>query len=227
MCAASVSLRTCTQQAVQILSELSDGERVVVVSRHNSLTQMEDTRQRNTIIVTGLPGTGKSVVAERLANEHHGLLVNCDSHRYGENWSKKPFLVYHDAIMRQLSQGGLKVIEGSYYDAHDAEHARMRVFNELVQTYPTQVQVFMIKSPKDVTSLVAALIDRSVRRATGAESSGTCPESSMARAKLVMKNIRNFEANCNYLEAFRELCKRSGVPVQMLSFWMDDNGPKA
>jgi hypothetical protein len=157
------------------------------------------------IIVTGLAGSGKTTLTHSLTNHK---IIHCDDYRYGENWKKLSYLEYRDAILNAVNESS--IIEGAYYDAHDSENARIKVFQELITLY--NATVYIIK-PKNLVETVSNLIDRSIGRAIGTISQGTCPETSVTRARLIIKNVQYYDINCTHLNEFYDSCIEKNIDV--------------
>ena len=177
------------------------------------------------IIITGLAGSGKSILAKKLKKiTGEGEIITCDNFRYkkGQGWIKKNLKEYKNSILNEVNKNdNLKILEGSYYDGSDPEHMRMIVFQDLL--YKCQY-VFIIQ-PIDKVDQIAKLIDRSINRVIGKEPHGTCEETSTSRARLIIKNVENYERNCKCLYDFFEFCTEThlkvcmGTPEEIYNFY--------
>jgi len=86
------------------------------------------------------------------------------------------------------------VYESTYFDAHDAEDARGKALKALLDdangrgddTWALTIE------PDDLVAALGRVIDRCIARACG-RGAGACPETSVNRAKLVLKLVQNYD----------------------------------
>ena len=158
------------------------------------------------VIITGLAGSGKSTLAKYLGEN----IIVCDNHRYGKNWYKKTYEEYRESIMTSIDQPC--IIEGAYYDANDNKNARIEVFHEILKKY-SNTKVIIIR-PVSLIDHIAGLIDRSIKRYIGEDSQGTCSETSTSRARLVIKNVKNYDECVRQLGQFYQYCINNNIEVE-------------
>ena len=152
------------------------------------------------ILVLGLPGSGKGVLARRLREKYGFEVIGMDMYRYGENWRKKSVDEFLADLLNVINKDEkTKIIEGAYNDS-----TRIKVVQELISRNLVQ-QVLVIK-PESLEITIAQLIDRSINRAMGKEGAGCCIEgagccieSSLDRARLVIHNVQNYQTNVEAL----------------------------
>jgi adenylate kinase family enzyme len=144
------------------------------------------------ILILGLAGSGKTTLARKIAEKNSYQLINVDNYRYVENWQKKDKNEFIKDVMAVIiSNNSPKVIETSYNDASDPQNSRI----ELVEILLAECSnVYIIKST-DKIGHIENLINRSINRAIGKESQGSCVESSRNRAQLVVKCVENYDNN--------------------------------
>jgi len=81
----------------------------------------------STIIVSGLPGAGKTTRAREIAVAGKCRVISLDDYRYSDsNWTKAPYDLFKHRVLVELEhvdngKSGLVVIESSYHDPHDPE----------------------------------------------------------------------------------------------------------
>lgn len=165
--------------------------------------------KRGVTIITGLAGCGKTTTATRLSKNKNPIV--CDDYRYEQNWRKKSFEQYRTEIFGVLESDS--IIEGSYNDASDPENARICVFKEIVELGHCQKVIIILMSKVDQ---ITSLVTRSINRATKIENQGTCKETPSSIAKLLIKNIENYDANVNALNEFKKFCHKHDVEVVTL-----------
>ena len=143
------------------------------------------------VLILGLPGSGKGVLAEKLRERFGYEVIGMDRCRYGENWRKKSFEEFRISLMNEINKDdNPKIIEGAYND-----EVRIKVVQELLPL----IKKILIIRPESLEVTIAQLIDRSINRFIGKEKSGTCIESSKDRACLVIDNVQNYQSNVDVL----------------------------
>ena len=143
------------------------------------------------VLILGLPGSGKGVLAEKLSERFGYEVIGMDRYRYGENWRKKSLEEFRTDLFNAINKDNKpKIIEGAYNDG-----VRIQVVQELLPF----VKKILIIRPESLETTIAQLIDRSINRFTGKEKSGSCIESSKDRACLVIHNVQNYEENVDLL----------------------------
>lgn len=167
------------------------------------------------IIVTGHAGSGKTTLAQKLSHQMNYELVRCDDYRYHERWQKKSYQEYHKDVMDAIHNNNTpKIIEGSYYDAHDSEFSRTRVFHELLASGKIQ-KVYILHIDK--TTQIARVIDRSIGRAMGTVEHGACVETSTNRSHMVMKLVENRDKYDLAYALFKCFLDSLSVPVEIIN----------
>jgi hypothetical protein len=128
-------------------------------------------------------------------------------HYSDDKWTKEQV----NTAIEAASGSGKKwiVFESALYDSHDKEQARIVVLKSLL---PRTALVFIIK-PDDKMTCLSRLIDRSIGRAMGTEPAGSCPETSMSRARLVEKFVESYDYSCGLLKHFASLAVDAGSNV--------------
>jgi len=170
------------------------------------------------IIITGLAGCGKTIIATDLSGKLGFPVLHCDDFRFGPNWFRKTYEDYSAGLLAAVyADDQPKIIEGAYYDAHDPEHCRMRAFHELIKG--GQVKEIYIVFSNKITQ-VSQLIDRCIGRANGTIPQGTCVESSHNRACLLIKAIENYDTNVLQLNMLAEMAGIMNIPVQRIEIKM-------
>ena len=143
------------------------------------------------VLILGLPGSGKGVLAEKLSERFGYEVIGMDRHRYGENWRKKSMEEFRISLMNEINKDDKpKIIEGVYND-----EVRIKVVQDLLPF----IRKILIIRPESLEVTIAQLIDRSINRFIGKENAGTCIESSKDRACLVIDNVQNYEENVDVL----------------------------
>lgn len=155
---------------------------------------------KNVVVVTGLAGAGKSTVSRALSEKHGWSAVMSDNYRYVPGtWNKLPAVEFLNAVYNAInaSPSETVIVDSTYNDPHDPEHARMLLIDSLASSPGARVYIF---KPATVEEQASMLVDRCIRRATGEDTSATSPETYESRGKLLAKNILHHEENVKALD---------------------------
>lgn len=164
------------------------------------------------VFITGLAASGKTTLAKQKAAKRDASLISLDDHIFGENWQRRSYAAYRASVMHDLinANNDVAVVEGVCYNSTDDQDQRAKVATDLLN-FGSVKQVIIFR-PTNIYDHVARIIDRSIRRANGLES-GTCVETSINRARMVVKAVRQYEDACQQLEKFADECVAHNVPV--------------
>lgn len=147
------------------------------------------------LVITGQAGSGKSTLARRLESIGASRLcvVHADSYRYVPGtWDRLPAAVFIDKVRAVVTatEAPIVVIETSYLDAHDVEHAQLQLVKLLKEA---GAAVGVIKPFETAFAQSVALMQRSLNRASGAEAPGAA-ETAENVVRLLKKNEEHFGA---------------------------------
>lgn len=159
-------------------------------------------KARVVVIVTGLPGAGKTTFAATLASAWDATVVCADTYRYEPHtWIKRPKGDFCHAVCTAVgaAPSRLVIVESTLHDSTDLESARETLLYTLLRA--NTVFVFILK-PTTLHDQVEALIGRSLRRAAGTEAHGAAAETPASVARLVIKAVDSYAANVAALERF-------------------------
>ena len=132
----------------------------------------------------------------------HVLGTLCSGNKVARSSLDRPIAI-------ENAQARVVVVEGVCYNSTDDENQRARLAGDLLDL-PNLQQVIIFR-PTDIYEHVARLLDRSIRRAQGLEEDGTCTETSLDRARMIVKEVRQYKAVCNAIENFHEICKSFSI----------------
>src|SRR3989338_9806492 len=118
------------------------------------------------IIVTGLPGSGKSTFAQTLSVSSGLPVLRADDYRFTDkvNWVKRPLAEFQQELNQAVlnTNNDTVIIEGADHDGTDPEDALDKVFRNYISSGQcSKLYIFHISSKVDT---IASLIDRSIRR---------------------------------------------------------------
>lgn len=107
-------------------------------------------------IMVGIPGSGKSYIANILAKEANGIVVSRDEVRFkylknDEKYfrhEKKVFREYVDIIQKYLDEGGIVIADATHLNAP----SRIKLLNNLYFTKEDYVIPVVINTPFEVCS---------------------------------------------------------------------------
>lgn len=107
-------------------------------------------------IMVGIPGSGKSYIANILAKEANGIVVSRDEVRFkylknDEKYfrhEKKVFREYVDTIQKYLNEGGIVIADATHLNAP----SRIKLLNNLYFTKEDYVIPVVINTPFEVCS---------------------------------------------------------------------------
>lgn len=140
-------------------------------------------------VIVGMCGTGKTVLAKSMSKN----VISIDEYRYTLDWKKKDFNLFRQQVFDKIDENDEdKIVEGSYFDVNDPEHAREKVFNEIIDKYKTKIIVI---EPKSLHQAVTSIVSRSMRRYAGHESQNGDGnvETASNVAGLVLKQVNNYD----------------------------------
>jgi len=154
------------------------------------------------IIITGLPGGGKSTISKQLSTKYGYEIITVDKFRYVSNtWIKLPYKNFRENVLTAITNciSQTVIIDSSYNDATDPENARVKLINELLKK---AIELWIIE-PEELEKQISLIIDRSINRYIGIDNTSTSPETSSSRAKLVIKNIQYYDDNVKFLDTLK------------------------
>lgn len=158
------------------------------------------------VLVTGLCCSGKTSFSEKLSKHTGYPVVRTDNFKFGENWVHKPLKEFSDDLwshLNTLSKTTEKIIvEGICWDTEgDFENQTTSVFKELIK-YSDKLYIF---KPLNKREHIASVINRSIGRYNNIVPQGTCNETSMNRAALIIGCVERYEKNCIALNNISKL----------------------
>ena len=161
------------------------------------------------IIVVGLDGPKKMQVAKSLVAEDPTLsIVDANMYRRSESGVKRSYDQYHESLIKVLDENSVFV--STYLDYSDSDMRSQRLVNFLIgNRKPTR----LIIVDQDMNSLVASIVDRSIRRAKGEEQQGgACEkETSESRAKLLIKAIQSYDDAVYEIKSLEKYANHYGI----------------
>lgn len=199
--------------------------KTIVIDKYNFLSititlnqiqiqNKDGTKRGNLILIVGLACSGKTTLAHKIAEKNGYVVIRSDDLRYADSkWTRLPLADYKnrvlEAINSELDKGQTVVFESSLLDINDSENAREIVLKSLLPDAHT----VLIIEPEEFFICLGNLIDRCIGRAMGTEPSGSCPETTMSRARLVTKFIKGYDVSAGALATFRDVAEKKGCNV--------------
>jgi predicted kinase len=171
----------------------------------------------NVVIITGLECSGKKTLAKALAASVEGAVrIDEDSLRYiSPSWTKRSaaeFLVTaRAAIKHARAEHGLVVLDTTYYDGNDLEHARRQLTDVLLAEGVVKQLIVFQPVPKE--ELLTALMQRSLDRAAERVPDGAAKESAHNIVQLLLKNDRCYSSHVEALGGLARKAFATTVPV--------------
>ena len=119
-----------------------------------------------TFIVCGLAAAGKSTLAKTLALKQAVGVVHADVYRYVKAWAKRDAAVFVPEVLaactETLARSGGYVFESTYYDAHDAQQARIAAIHELIDVAPLGAKpTIVVIADENIEDALSTVIERS------------------------------------------------------------------
>jgi hypothetical protein len=153
-------------------------------------------------VVTGLTACGKTWYCKDLvARDASFTHVAADAHRYvAGTWTKLPKDDFIAAVRAAIDAAPTPnvVLDTIYRDGHDASAAREALVDQLLAA--GVVDHVYIWKPESLQHDLLKLVSRSLARATGEQPQGAAPETATSVTALVLKFVRQYEANVAALD---------------------------
>lgn len=167
---------------------------------------MSEQKQTKYIVITSLVGSDTTSLAKRIASYLNVPCIHMDEFAFGDNWYRKTYDEFKNGITTRINflDCDTVVIEGVYCDV------RKKYINEVIQN--TKLIIYL---KVDKITRVGRLIDRCINRAIGVDK-GCCTETTLSRAKLLIKTIETDESLNNELSVDIEKFSKDGVNTKIL-----------